>query len=267
MNKYDPDSYWEQLLSKDFSLTGVGFQGLGRNYNTWMYRARLRTMEWLRSNYPMNIPRSEILDIGCGTGFYVEYWNSLGAQKLTGMDITRKSVAELADLHPRFRFLQGDIGSKDISRDRRYDIVTAFDVLFHIVDETRFRTAIRNIGELAAPGAYVLISDNFLKKPRQGHFEQAHRTLDEYTRELDANGISVAGLKPVFVLMNGPINIVSDRLYHAYRWLWNHTMYIVGKSEFLGWITGFLLYHIDGALVKLLKRSITTEILICRKRP
>jgi 2-polyprenyl-3-methyl-5-hydroxy-6-metoxy-1,4-benzoquinol methylase len=224
-------------------------------------------MEWFHSIYRVDIPHAEILDIGCGTGFYVEYWSSLGARRLTGIDITRKSVTELAKRHPGFRFLQGDIGSNEIPRDRRYDLVTAFDVLFHIVDEANFKTAIRNIGEMAAPGALVLISDNFLKKPRQGHFEQAHRTLGEYTQELDANGLSVIGLKPIFVLMNGPVNFTSDRAYRVYRKMWDTIMFIVGKSELLGAIAGFLLYHIDGILVRSMKRSITTELLICRKRP
>lgn len=266
MKEYIPQEYWEDLLTKDFSLSGVGFQGLGKNYNKWLYRARKRIMDCFLQKYPLNVKDLNILDIGCGTGFYVEFWRNQSVQHLTGIDLTQKSVTELSIKYKTYKFYREDIGERELRLHGKFDLLTAFDVLFHIVDEDRFENAICNIGRLATTGATILISDNFLKKARLGAFNQAHRTLEQYKKTLIKNGIEVLDIKPIFYLMNGPINIQDSLLFGIYRKLWKIVMYFIGKYEVLGEIMGGILYFVDGFLIKIFKRSITTELLICRKK-
>src|SRR5258706_11083869 len=85
---YENDRYWTKRLEKDFSLAGVGHAGVGLAFNRWAYRIRravlLRT---LRSDkVPVNGAR--ILELGFGTGFYLDLWRELKAAHVTGIDIT-----------------------------------------------------------------------------------------------------------------------------------------------------------------------------------
>jgi 2-polyprenyl-3-methyl-5-hydroxy-6-metoxy-1,4-benzoquinol methylase len=265
MKEYIPEKYWEELLSKDFSLSGVGYQGLGKNYNKWLYRARKRIMGWFLRKYPLNIKDINILDIGCGTGFYVEFWEKKGAIQLTGMDLTRKSVTELSKKYDLYKFFRGNIGDNELKLNEKFDLITAFDVLFHIVDEERFDNAIRNIGNMARPEAIILISDNFLRKPRPSGFNQAHRTLEQYERAFLKNRIEILDLKPIFYLMNGPIDIRNDFFFKLYSRLWCTVMSYMVRYEVIGEMLGSVLYIIDGMLIKVFKNSITTELLVCRK--
>lgn len=264
MKEYEPKKYWEELLSNNFSLSGVGYQGLGKNYNKWLYRGRTCIMEWFLKRYPLDIKYLSILEVGCGTGFYVDFWDKRGAQNVTGLDLTEKSVERLSKKYRNYRFIQGDIGNAP-PIDRKFDVITGFDVLFHIVDEERFENAIHNIGLLSKPGTIILISDNFVRKSRPAGFNQVHRTLGQYTKVLERNGIEILDLKPIFYLMNGPIDIQNDMVFKVYSFLWSSVMYMVGKSEALGNILGGTFYVIDRLLVRLLKNSITTELMVCRK--
>lgn len=266
MNRYDPDTYWERLLSEDFSLTGVGYQGLGKNYNMWLYRARTRIMEWFLGKYPLDLDSLRILDIGCGTGFYVEFWRRKGARYVTGVDLTRKSVTELSRKYREYNFYQKDIGERRIELGGPFDLITAFDVLFHIVSEDRFENAIRNMSLLAQQGSLVLISDNFVGKARPAGLTQAHRTRDRFMQVLGENGIEILELRPIFYLMNGPIDISNDAILEKYSRMWGVIMSLTKRSERFGAMMGRLLYAVDGVLIRLLRDSITTELLVGRKK-
>ncbi len=265
MEKYVPEKYWEDVLSKDFSLSGVGFQILGKNYNQWLYRARKRIMEWFLRKHPLNIEEASILDMGCGTGFYVEFWKNKGAKHITGIDLTQKSVNELSKKFSYYSFFKGDIGDSKLNVNKKFDLVTAFDILFHIVDEDRFNNAIHNISLLAKSGSIILISDNFLRRPRPTDFNQAHRTYEQYERVLSDNKIEILELKPIFYLMNGPIDIRNDLVFRIYMKLWCILLSYASKSEVYGEILGRLLYYLDGVLIKIFTNSITTELLVCKK--
>jgi SAM-dependent methyltransferase len=266
MNRYEPDKYWEELLSRDFSLTGVGYQGLGKNYNTWLYRARTRIMEWFLGKYAPDPGSSRILDIGCGTGFYVEFWRRRGARLVTGIDLTQKSVQELSAKYRNYNFYRKDIGEENIALEGPFDLITAFDVLFHIVDEDRFENAVRNISLLAHRGTLILISDNFVRKARAAGFNQVHRTIDRFTEVLDKNGIEILELKPVFYLMNGPIDIRNDAVLKWYSRIWGAIMSQTKRSERIGAMMGWFLYQVDGVLIRMFRNSITTELIVCIRK-
>ena len=67
--------------------------------------------------------------------------------------------------------MRADIGGPpdQIARGASFDAVSAFDVLFHIVDDAAYGRAFQNIASLLKPGGWFLWSDNFLKaNPRSG---------------------------------------------------------------------------------------------------
>src|ERR1041384_8001820 len=85
---YENDRYWTQRLEREFTLAGVGHAGVGLAFNRWAYSVRravlLRT---LRDN-GITIPGCNLLELGFGTGFYLDLWTQLGAGHVTGFDIT-----------------------------------------------------------------------------------------------------------------------------------------------------------------------------------
>jgi hypothetical protein len=38
--KFSAKDYWENRLNENFGLNGVGYIGLGKNYNHWLYKIK-----------------------------------------------------------------------------------------------------------------------------------------------------------------------------------------------------------------------------------
>lgn len=256
------DSFWDQRLQRDYTLKGVGFRRLGLEYNRWMYAVRRDVfMETVRST-GLDIGRSDILDVGSGTGFYVDLWAELGASSVSGVDISETAVARLRDRHPQMTFSRADVGD-EISPlpSSSYDAVSAMDVLFHIVDDRRFRNAIGNIHGALKPGGLFVWSDYFLHGREWRIQHQACRSLADIEGILDGSGFEISQRGPMFVLMANPL----DAGWFV-RMLWYAAASLVSVSERFGGAVGRILYPREKRLIASRAEGPSTEIMVCRKR-
>jgi SAM-dependent methyltransferase len=273
MAQFDTRDYWERRLERNYGLEGVGFLRLGKGYNTWLYRLRRSVFLRRMRETGMDFTGAEVLDVGSGTGFYVERWRELGTRKVVGLDLTTVATEQLRRRFPADEFHQLDIGSADLGEDanplagRQFDAVSCFDVLFHIVDDQRFETAIENIATLVRPDGLFVLSDNFVhpevmeRSIRAPH--RVSRSLDHFQDVLKRNGFEVLERRPMFFLMNEPVDSGS-RLAKA-RWFAIAGPVAVGNA--LGTLVGAILYPLEWLLVTVCKESPATEMLICRKLP
>ncbi|HXX97981.1 MAG TPA: class I SAM-dependent methyltransferase [Candidatus Bathyarchaeia archaeon] len=87
------EDYWENRLKENFGLHGAGYIGLGRSYNNWLYKVRRKVfVSRIKSMY-LDFSDKEVLDVGCGTGFYLGLWkNKIGVRHITGIDITNIAI-------------------------------------------------------------------------------------------------------------------------------------------------------------------------------
>jgi SAM-dependent methyltransferase len=284
---FDPRQYWEARLREHYSLAGVGYLRLGRRYNAWMYRVRGEVFDRvlqgigsresgvggrpgrLDSRFP--IPDSliwwksrRVLDVGSGTGFYVDRWRKAGAE-VTGLDLTDVAVEALGRSFPGTRFVRADIGGRleSIALEMgSFDAASAMDVLFHIVDDGAYARAFANLASLLKPGGWLLWSDNFLRHDTERVAHQASRSLTESARCVEAAGFEIVDRVPMFVLMNYP----ADTRSHLARWAWTAMVAPAALAEPIGGMLGALLFPLERALVRRLRESPSTELMICRKR-
>lgn len=250
--KYNPGEYWEARLSKKLDLTTVGDIGLGQ-YNLWLYKARYRALRQALKRGRVETQGKAVAEVGVGSGAFIPFWEKCGASTLVGVDITHASVEALSWQYPNHRFFQADVtGSLPTGQDGQYDIVTAFDVLFHIVDDAAFQRAIANLGKLAKAGGWVIISDGFGSRPYGPFHHEYHRSHEHYARELEAAGLRPVFTDPIFYLMNTPICAEETRggrfLFKVVEFL----LWVVAKfasRPALAWVNhiiGFTMYILDG---------------------
>lgn len=263
---FDNREYWESRLREHYSLAGVGYLRLGRRYNEWMYRVRGEVFDRVVQGLGVRGWGSgkEVLDVGAGTGFYIDRWQKLGAQ-VTGLDLTDVAVEELTRFFPAARFVRADIGQSLAGvplAPASFDAVSAFDVLFHIVDDAQYARAFANIAALLKPGGWFLWSDNFLRHPVERIAHQASRPLTESVRLVEAAGFEIVERRPMFVLMNYP----ADTTSRLARWAWTAMVAPAMLAEPLGWALGAALYPLERALVAAKRESPSTELMVCRKR-
>lgn len=262
--EFDPAEYWERRLGARYSLAGVGHAGLPHSYNRWLYRVRRRVFGRLLERVGIDVDGARVLDVGSGTGFYIERWKEAGAAALHGMDISATAVDNLRRRFPDATFHRGDIGAPDAGPRPAgsFDVVSAMDVMFHIVDDRAFQRAIRNVHSALGEGGWFIFSDNFLHRPERRLPHIVHRPLEDVRAVLEAAGFEVVERRPMFVLMNVPVDSDSRFLLG----LWSLLSRTVRQGEALGWLAGAVLYPIELALVTFRDESPTTEVMVCRKR-
>jgi SAM-dependent methyltransferase len=274
---FNPAEYWEGRLRRDFSLCGVGYVGLGQPYNDWLYRVRKRVFRRIVSLIDVDFPRAEVLDIGSGTGFYIERWKEAGVRRVTGVDLTQVAVEALRRRFPEDTFVQADIAragltgsppgapDRDQLRPGSYDVISAFDILFHIVDDRGYERAIGNIASLLRPGGWFVFSENFLRGPAVRAPHVVSRSQGEITDLLEAHGLHLHRRGPMFVLMNYPVDTASG----LPRALWSALTLPLRVNRRLGQVTGFLLgaalYPFELLLTAGLREGPSTEFALCRK--
>ena len=255
--------YWEDRLRGHFNEQGVGDIGLSRSYNKWLYAVRRRVFRRMASRLPVMPEQAKVLDIGSGTGFYIREWLAWGAQSVRGIDITDTAVERLKVDYPDCSFIRADIGEADpqFAPPASQDVVSAFDVMFHIVEDAHYRQAIENVAGLLKPGGYFVYSDNLVSdEVRMPHY--VSRTEEHIVDTLGEAGMVVRHRLPVFALMNDPVR-TSSRILRRWFALVHK---LAGRGETSGQILGGALYPVELAVTRLLSRGPSTEILICQRR-
>lgn len=265
--------YWESRLKADYSLQGVGYKRLGKQYNKWMYRLRAHVFQRVARGLDVDWSSARVLDVGSGTGFYVDQWHRLGVPKVVGLDITEKAVGELRQRFTGDQFYQVDIGGKDVPSPVSrlttpgglapggFDAISAMDVLFHIVDDYQYQQAFRNIASLLKPGGWFIWSDNFLRHGTERVAHQVSRSLAESEAAVRAAGLEIVDRRPMFVLMNYPADTQSKLM----RWAWKAMVAPATAAEGLGSVIGAVLYSLERTLTSVAKESPSTEMMLCRR--
>lgn len=262
MTALDTKRYWEERLTREYSLGGVGWIGLGRAFNRWMYAVRWRVFaRMVRDHVPLG-SAARVLDIGSGTGFYLEAWQRLGVAALEGSDLTERATAALRVRWPGLAIHNFDAaGTPGSLPTGRYDAISAMDVLFHIVEDEGFQRALGNLAGMLAPGGRLVLSENFLALAPMSAAHQVSRTEAGIRHALREAGLEPVAMRPMFVLLNTPVDTRSRLL----RLWWSLLTRTAGGSELLGFVAGAALYPLEVALTRLVRRGPSTKIMVCRR--
>jgi SAM-dependent methyltransferase len=260
---FDPEGYWQGMHLRNEGFEAVGFGGLGLGFNSWMYRVRRRVLRRALRRAGLSAEGAAVFDVGAGTGFYVREWLELGASRVDGSDLSAAAVEGLRDAFPTAEFVREDVAEPRRAESAgQYDLVSAFDVLFHIVDDGRFMRAIGNIADLTRPGGHLLLSDNFLHGPALRGRHQVSRSLEEIDQGLEAAGFESVVRLPMFVLMNKPVDSNSRTL----RLSWRVISRICHRSHRAGTALGAVLFLPELLLTATVREGPSTELVVCRRR-
>jgi SAM-dependent methyltransferase len=217
--RYHPSAYWEQLLASDFTLGGVSHPYLPAFFNRLLYRALERSMRAAVGR--RELAGCEVLDVGSGTGFWLEFWRDLGVRRLVGIDLTETSVRRLSERFSDVELHRLDIGEDDVAALGTFDLVSVVNVLLHVTDERRFEGALENLGRLLRPGGLLLVIDPVVVHRGWGpagdeRSNSAPRTVGAWKAAAQRVGLELSWVRPVTVLLDAP---VDTRTRSGYRLL------------------------------------------------
>lgn len=257
---FDPLAYWEDRLHRNFGPVGVGCLGLSEGYNRWLFRVRAAAVRRALLTVRSDWRGQHVLDIGSGTGFWIRQWRRLGAGSVAGSDFTTRSVASLRRRWGETAIYQFDITDRQVRLPGQFDAVSAFDVLFHIVDDIGYARAWENVASLLRRGGLFAFTENFLRDEPERQPHLVSRTLQEISQHVLACGFEILDRRPVFVLMNRPIDSTSP----SFHWWWR-TLERMATRDGLGSVVGGALWPLEVLLTSTFRQGPSTELMICRK--
>ncbi|HEY0744935.1 MAG TPA: class I SAM-dependent methyltransferase [Chryseosolibacter sp.] len=260
MNEFNVKSYWNSRLQNSFGLEAVGYIGLGKRFNEWMYRLRSSVFRNLIAELQLKLPQLRVLDIGSGSGFYIAHWTKLGAKSIMGIDISTQAVKNLSSQYPAATFVEADIS--EVKIPGKFQVISCMDVLFHVTDDHRWKQALNNILEALDDNGVFIFSDNFLNGPEKRQAHHVSRSLSQYERTLKEAGFVIKKRIPAFYFLNYPVDSKSRMLH----FVWKGFLRFIPGRERLGYLCGLFFYGVDRILLPFVKSGPSTEIMVCEKR-
>ncbi|APC81202.1 TPA: methyltransferase domain-containing protein [Clostridium botulinum] len=198
--------YWNNRLSNKFDIEGVGYIGLGKTYNKYLYKNRIYILDNIIKSLFNKINKIKVLELGPGVGVFTDYYRKQEVEDYTAIDISEKSVKELSRSYEDYKFINGDI-SDNKYYNNKYDLIFAADVLLHITNEDNYKSTIRNIAtSLNDDGVCILLDPISVINTKSSSEHVVIRDKNYVNKILNENGLEMLQIIPVSFFMNYPLD-------------------------------------------------------------
>ncbi len=156
----------------------------------WWYVGMRRATAALLDSALGPISGLRILDAGCGTGANLRFLRRYG--KPIGIDLSKEALKFAASRRPEWLTL-GTVSNLPFA-DSSFDLVTSFEVLYHLAVQDDM-DALRELARVLKPGGWLLVrvpAYNWLRGSHDRAVQTRHRyTATELRRKIEALGLLV----------------------------------------------------------------------------
>jgi SAM-dependent methyltransferase len=124
------------------------------------------------------------------------------------VDISGRTVEHLGKIYPDYKFVTADVTEslpEIVKALGPFDVITVFDVLYHIVDDLRVDAAVENIAALIAADGQLLIMDQLCKRDYQVSKHVKYRNRDAYLSMFDRRNLVLQDSELLFHFLVPPI--------------------------------------------------------------
>jgi SAM-dependent methyltransferase len=282
LDNFDPQTYWKSLLNTNDSsdLDRVGHPDMGRAFNKQAYEIRLASLKRaLDAAAPIPWDLG-VFEGAYGVGFYMNFWRSLNLSRVFGVELSEIAQQQVSARFPNFNLRGGDLAKINQWEDWEilidsFGLVTAIDVIYHIIDVQMAASAISNLAKLVAPNGVFLVTDKF---PIDSECvrENPHvvrRSIEWYEQLLKNEGFILEKLTPVFWCMDPPSHLMGQNMsaniaHLTWGIMRSSVKYLPSNStiqNLLGNISGMFGSWIDSAILPVSSQTPNLTIAIFRK--
>lgn len=276
--------YWDNLLTQNFSLKGVGWPNWPESYNAIVYKKYLKgffkILSDLDKQYNFKVDKTKnILEIGPGTGFYTNVLKDLGVEDYQGIDISEISITNLKKRYPGYNFNNLSIYENLAffeDRKSRYDLACVIDVLLHIVDDSKHKQAVKNICNMVKSGGYIITGDtatvyrkeNFSKHSKYDTDVSRHISyIKEVFRSGDAELVGIYSRECFLLVKNYDFKYKIFEIGNsAFFYVLNAGLSFFRNNNFVGSLVGTPLSVLDSMIVPFQKYCKNNKFLLFRKK-
>jgi SAM-dependent methyltransferase len=274
LRQYVPKQYWERLLRKSFNIKGVAYPDLPSSFNRLFYKAMENAVNRVLKVNGISkeeLIKARLLDVGSGTGFWVDFWLRAGARDISGFDLTNVSVKILKEKYPSLRFYEIDIADVPSEFYGKFNLISVMSVLLHITDDKKFEQAIGNIKKLLKESGIAIIIDPLITNPWWGdpfgpEANSKVRSLKEWGSILQKNGLELKMVVPVTSLLANAVDTKTRWLLHFMWFYWGIISKLMRGREWVGIAIGLPVYLADMILIRIFRLGFSTKCFVVSHR-
>lgn len=133
---------------------------------------------------------SSVLDVGCGSGDFINIFAGDEKVEVVGIDLSHAIVEKVRNrfsANKNVKIVESSIESASLS-NAGFDIVLAFNVLQHIVEDNSFAEAVSAIANCTNDSGIILTIDFMDKEQYSPNMFFKVRTIQEYTNNFKKHG-------------------------------------------------------------------------------
>ncbi len=196
----DLSAYWDRRHQTEGSLRSGGHISRTEAENAAFYLLRAGLVIGLLGGFGGEPGRNSVLDAGTGKGYFAEYLASCG-YGVTAIDASPSAIAAAeSNTDGNVTYIQGDLSS--VPSLGTFDAVLCIDVLFHIVDDSHWTTALDGLCSAVRPGGILIYSDAPKSDESVLGGYIRHRSPRSYDNRLRYLGFRRTGFKPYDIVQN-----------------------------------------------------------------
>lgn len=184
--------------------------------------------------------------------------------------MTEVAVERAKARFPELDFVRGDIASVEPPVTGEFDVISAMNILLHVVDDQAFAQAIANVRRLLAPGGLLLVIDPVsvrrrVDAPTGPEVTSRARTLATWERLLREYGLELLKLSPATVVLGNPIEGPERLGTRLGLRAWFALARLIRGSERRARVVCEPLVWLDMLLTRLLPRGPSAKCLVARR--
>jgi ubiquinone/menaquinone biosynthesis C-methylase UbiE len=208
---YDLKDYWEKRIRKfEGRLRSVGHISFSDKVNKYIYMARVKALNRILAENNFSLSGKKVLDSGCGIGYFTEYYSRTDASQVVALDISPTAVKYCVKNVKRADCVIACLSYMPF-RTNYFDVVHAFDVLYHITDDYDWKKALTEISRVLSKGGVVVLTEKFIDKSIESSFYIKFRSRKIYLNEIGKVGLTLVdeqGMHFLFRVLDSKIGAV-----------------------------------------------------------
>jgi len=158
------ESYYKSVSAQGFSDRITLAPDTHPLHSRFHYNATENSIIKYFSRHPIR-EAPAVLDIGSGTGHWIDFWlTTFNASTVYGVDVSRTCADALRTKYAHLEnvaIAEGDISQSGFSRDRKFDVISAIGVVFHIVEDDLWLKALVNMRNMLNDDGVIVVGGHF----------------------------------------------------------------------------------------------------------
>ena len=216
--KYDDTKWWDA----SFYTKGVSDrQTISQKKSVISAKYHYASMELLilrhMRNNQISINQADIVDVGSGSGHWIDFYKSLEPETITAMDVSLLSFNHLKKKYAEDSSIEIHHGKALETLNGlsgKYNLINAIGIMFHIVDDFEWHKTIYEIGKKMKTGGVFVVGGHFgvldglnVQIDKDGKINKRLRSKRRWTHEL-----KTAGFRSITVYRNNAYLWIKDTL-------------------------------------------------------